>query len=254
MRRTVASGPIFVIALLGLGISVAQAGAPSTPPIWSSPVIGRTHVNHLAYTANWAGYVAIGGASAFDQASASWTVPSLTCPAGQSSYSSFWVGLDGWTSTTVEQTGTEADCRNGTPTYYAWYGAFPKRATVCPFAVSGGDTISASVDFSAGRFTLSLTDAANACGTSFSLRRAQRSSAEAIAEAPSSSHSSTGILPLADFGTAQFTGAEANSAALAGAGPTEVIMTSTGTSTGTVRADPENSLSGGSFSVTWKHA
>ena len=255
MRRIVVSSAIFVLAAFALGVSAMQAAAPSAGDalVGSSPVIGRTQVGAQAYSANWAGYVATGGTGAFNGASASWTVPSLTCSPGQSSAAAYWVGLDGWTSSTVEQTGTEADCRNGTATYYAWYEVYPKLTTVCPFTVSAGDAILAAVVFSGGRFTVSLTDGASQCGTSFSLRRAQRSSAEVIVEAPASNHSFTGILPLADFGTANFTNAEANSAALGNASPTEVIMTSTGAATGTVKADP-GPLRSGSFSVSWKHA
>jgi hypothetical protein len=55
---------------------------------------------------NWSGY-AVTGAS-FTQAMGSWVVPTANCsksPASRSSnvYSSFWVGLDGYTSSTVEQ-------------------------------------------------------------------------------------------------------------------------------------------------------
>lgn len=32
----------------------------------------------------------------------------------------FWVGLDGWGSPTVEQTGTAAYTSNGSVTYFAW--------------------------------------------------------------------------------------------------------------------------------------
>jgi hypothetical protein len=41
-------------------------------------------------------------------------------------YSSFWVGFDGDTTATVEQTGSEADCSSGSPVYYGWYEMYPK--------------------------------------------------------------------------------------------------------------------------------
>ena len=40
-------------------------------------------------------------------------------------YASFWVGLDGFTSSSVEQTGTDSDCSGRTPDYYGWYEMFP---------------------------------------------------------------------------------------------------------------------------------
>ena len=45
------------------------------------------------------------------------TVPS----GGSTAYSSFWVGIDGFSSSSVEQMGTDSDVVNGIPTYYAWY-------------------------------------------------------------------------------------------------------------------------------------
>jgi hypothetical protein len=255
MRRIVGLGAATLLVMSWSLAVMAPAGAAASVSVpGSSPVIGASSVNHQDYSANWSGYVATGGT--YNHVSASWTVPDLTghCPAGQSSFASQFVGLDGFNSSTVEQTGTDAVCQNGTATYFAWFEVYPKQTTVCSFTVSKLDSISASVDFNNGSFTVSLTDGANQCGTTFVLRRAQRSSAEVIVEAPSSNHSFKGILPLADFGTVSFTGAQVNASTLAAATPSEVIMTTTGQSTGTVKADPEDSLSDGSFSVTWKHA
>lgn len=52
--------------------------------------------------------------------SASWTQPTATCSRGDQ-YAAFWIGIDGYSSSTVEQTGTEADCVGNTAEYYAWY-------------------------------------------------------------------------------------------------------------------------------------
>ena len=60
-------------------------------------------------SSNWAGYAATGAAGSFTSVSASWTQPTASCASG-SQYAAFWVGLDGYTSKTVEQIGTEADC------------------------------------------------------------------------------------------------------------------------------------------------
>ena len=41
-------------------------------------------------------------------------------------YAAFWVGLDGYTSKSVEQLGTDSDCTNvNSPSYYAWYEMYP---------------------------------------------------------------------------------------------------------------------------------
>ena len=65
------------------------------------------HLDGTAESSNWSGYAVLG--SSFTSAQASWTVPAAVCPTGPGQnvlYAAFWVGLDGYSSSTVEQTGT----------------------------------------------------------------------------------------------------------------------------------------------------
>src|SRR5208282_1862477 len=48
-------------------------------------------------------------------------VAPVDCTKTPNTDSSEWVGIDGWSSDTVEQTGTDADCNGKTPFYYVWY-------------------------------------------------------------------------------------------------------------------------------------
>src|ERR1700761_8860067 len=73
---------------------------------------------------NWSGYVLTGGSGAFSSVSSSWTEPAATCSSG-TQYAAFWVGLDGYNSDSVEQTGSDSDCSGGTPDYYGWYEMYP---------------------------------------------------------------------------------------------------------------------------------
>src|SRR6266536_846942 len=91
---------------------------------WAVATAHPAAARSLVSSSNWAGYVASGGNGTFTSASASWTQPAGTCTGG-SRYAAFWVGLDGYTSGTVEQIGTEADCDGRTPRYYAWYEIYP---------------------------------------------------------------------------------------------------------------------------------
>ena len=118
---------------------------------WSGP--GRAaRVGHrstprnatAATSQNWAGYAAAGQPGTFTSVSASWTQPAVTCTA-QQTFSSFWVGLDGDGTQTVEQTGTEADCNNGAATYQGWFEMFPNAPVFYNNAVAPGDAMSASV-------------------------------------------------------------------------------------------------------------
>src|SRR5262249_23837179 len=150
------------------------------------------------------GWGAGGGAAPVVVAQGRVVPAAVTCSGGPNQYASLWVGIDGFNSNSVEQTGTDSDCQNGAPTYYAWFEFYPHPSFVInSLSIRPGDVVTAEVKY-AGRnqFTVSLTDVTT--GQTFSTTtkvNAQRSSAEGIAEAPSSAG---GILPLADFGFADF--------------------------------------------------
>src|ERR1022692_4788987 len=111
-------------------------------------------------SSNWSGYAATGGTGAFSSVSASWTEPTGTCTSRRADqYSSFWVGLDGYSSDSVEQTGTDVDCAGRTAEYYGWYEMYPAYPVNFPNTVRPGDHLSASVTFSGSEtYTLVLTD------------------------------------------------------------------------------------------------
>jgi hypothetical protein len=198
-------------------------------------------------SSNWSGYSAINGT--YTSVSGSWKQPTASCTS-QTSYSSFWVGLDGDGSNTVEQTGTSADCSGGSPRYYAWYEMYPKFPVNLGLAVRPGDSMSGSVTTDGrGRFTLHIHN--NTTGGDFAttqvLKRARLASAEAIAEAPSGSG---GVLPLTNFGTASFSAVTVNGQAIGAFNPDRIDMVANGVTKATT-----SNLSGGTaFSVAWKHA
>jgi hypothetical protein len=202
--------------------------------------------NASTTSTNWSGYAATG--STFTSVASSWTEPTGTCSSGDQ-YSSFWVGLDGYTSNSVEQTGTDVDCAGRTPQYYAWYEMYPAGSVEINHTVRPGDKISASVTYTgSSSFTLEIADSTQnwTYSTSKKLSGAARSSAEVITEAPCCTRSG-GILPLADFGKVSYTGSTANGSTLSNFSPTEITMVSASGK----QEDSTSSLSGGSFSNTW---
>ena len=232
---------------------VAGALLALTPAIAHASVVSRLagapdHKLSYSTSTNWSGYD-VTGAGPYSSVSASWTQPLVDCTLTPSSYSSFWVGLDGDTSNTVEQTGTDADCSSGSPVYYAWYEMYPKFPVNSSKRVLPGDSMSASVTYlGRGTFQLTIRDGSEgwAQTTQQRLKSAKLGSAEVIAEAPSGSG---GVLPLADFGTAAFAGATANGSPmtlLPGLDP--ITMAS---SSGTVKAAPSGLSSTGAFTDTW---
>jgi hypothetical protein len=239
MRITPLSGALVVTSALLLLPAAAGASVRHAP----------IHKISHSTSSNWAGYDVTGGH--YTTVSASWTQPTVNCSVTPTGWSSFWIGLDGDTSNTVEQTGSEADCSSGRAVYSAWYEMYPKFPTNYRDTVAPGDHFSSTVSADArGNFALTLSDTTRGWThtTSAKLKSAKLASAEIIAEAPSSN---SGVLPLSDFGTVGFTGASANGAALTGSTPgIDPITMASGT---TVKAQP-SSISNGSFSVAWKHS
>ena len=66
----------------------------------------------LGYSTNWSGYAVTAGPGSVTAVVGSWTVPTIL-PGRGTAYSAEWVGIDGFSSATVEQIGTEADLING---------------------------------------------------------------------------------------------------------------------------------------------
>jgi hypothetical protein len=195
---------------------------------------------------NWSGYASAGNQGQFTNVSASWTQPTVTCGATDT-FSSFWVGLDGDGTPSVEQTGTEADCTAGAAVYQGWFEMFPNAPVFYNNPVVPGDAMSASVVANGGgAFTLTLTDATQKWTqtTNQTSNTAQLGSAEVIAEAPSNGN----VLPLANFGTASFTNATADNQPIGNENASALTMVSAG---GVTEATPSALTGGNAFTVTW---
>jgi hypothetical protein len=264
----------WLVALAGCGVVVLAvhfATAPSTLAAVNSAHIGQARhfqphggpADHPGYghggypmmphapqeaattTKNWAGYAETGATGKFTSVSSSWTQPTVTCDTADT-FSSFWVGLDGEGTPTVEQVGTEADCANGTAVYGGWYEIFPNAPVFYKDPVQPGDAMSASVVANGGgSFTLTLSDATQnwTRTTKQMVPQAELGSAEIIAEAPSSQ----AVLPLANFGTVNFTDVTVNGQGLTD-DPIALTLVS---ADGTTEAKPSALDGQGDFSVTW---
>jgi hypothetical protein len=204
---------------------------------------------------NWSGYADTG--SGFSKATGSWTEPSVSCSGRSTSYAAFWVGIDGYSSSSVEQDGTIIECDRGHAYQYSWWEMYPTNdIQVVGSSVAAGDSISASVVRSGTTYTLAVTDSthpANSFSTNQSCSDCANSSAEWIAEAPSGS---SGILPLADFGTWTESGATVTEGSTSGVISSftddEITMVD---SSGLVKAQPSAlNGSGNGFTVTWERS
>ncbi len=226
-----------------------------------SPAADGPRTTTQAADVNWAGYADVSTADGtFTNVSGSWTVPRLTCTQ-EDRITSDWVGLDGFSSSTVEQDGTASQCFEGTPVYYSWYEMYPAGTVEVGASVAAGDSISASVARSGSRYTLKLTDAthpANSFSTTASCPASTclDTSAEWIAERQA--YASTGIVPEAQFSTVKF-----SSASEKADGKTSTISGYAGTSyditcvdsTDTYDIVSNSGLTGGNtFTSAWKNS
>lgn len=274
--------------------ATSSAAGRIVPGLYHVPIIGKQVLPGLGSllggerhatavsSANWGGYADTN--DTYASVSSSWTEPAVSCSGssgglglglggltglfssllgGPSSASAFWVGLDGYSSTSVEQIGTDSDCDSGTPTYYAWYEMYPNPSVTLPAtdAVKPGDRITTLVASNAAgsSFTLMIKDAT--AGWNFSTTQAgsgfARSSAEVIAEAPSEcTVVFCNEIPLADFGQVGYAGSSLIDTAgkqgtLSAFDANEITMSNNGT---TLATPSSLSADGSSFSVTWKNS
>jgi hypothetical protein len=222
--------------------------ATTSPTATPSPTTTTTTTGVTATTSlNWAGYAATGAAGSFTSVASGWTVPALTCN-GTDTHSSYWVGLDGDGTSTVEQIGTEGDCDGDFPVYSAWFEMFPNAPVFFNEPVKPGDIMESSVTAEgAGVFMLTLFDMTQNWSqvTEQTSTAATLGSAEIIAEAPSEDGQ---VTPLSNFGTVIYEAAAINNAAIA-APIEEITMDS---AEGVTLATP-SAISGGigNFSVAW---
>ena len=206
---------------------------------------------------NWSGYADTG--SSFSDVSARWTEPGASCSSRTTSLAAFWVGIDGYSSDSVEQDGTMIECYDRTAYQFTWWEMYPTNdVQVVGETAAAGDAITASVVRSGTSYKLTVTDSTHTADSfsttqSCSASSCVDSSAEWIAEAPTGS---SGVEPLSDFGTWTASNAAVTEGSTAGSISSftddEITMIDT---SGATKALPGALTGGGTgFSVTWKRA
>lgn len=176
---------------------------------------GERHLSH-----NWAGYAVQSDLDrpadgVVKQVSGQWKVPAVTCTA-EDSWSSVWVGIDGYDNDAVQQAGTVQACEGGKAKYYAFYQTYPNPLVMLPIIIRPGDVVSAEVQYTGllNVYLLTLTNRTLTLNLALPItlpevarKIATRRSAEWVVEAPNTSDGR--ILPLANFGTVTFDRASA---------------------------------------------
>jgi len=261
--RGTATFKLCLLAVLAIAALLAWSGGGAPASLLHRPNAPTSNSIDNATTAstNWSGYATYQAAGPFTDAKGAWTQPAATCPDRRAAYASFWVGLDGYNSNTVEQIGTDSDCAGkGRPVYYAWYEMYPNPPVSVPVTVHPGDQMYAEVSASGSTYTLTLTNLTTGATftTQQTLAGAANSSAEWVAEAPSGCRGfRCTVLPLANFGTVNFSGSYTTASGHTGSisdsnwANDRIIMVTNG---GTIKALPSAlSPDGTAFSDTWNH-
>jgi Peptidase A4 family len=270
-----------------LAVTAANASAQTTTAVTARPspaaeaealakaaierlAVGQHPLNHLVgvtspvgkpkgltnvQSTNWSGYADTG--SSFSKVSASWTEPSATCSSRSEQLAAFWVGIDGYSSNSVEQDGTLIECYQRVAYQYTWWEMYPTNdIQVVGQTLAAGDAISSTVTRSGTNYTLSVTDSTHTADSftkTETCSSCANTSAEWIAEAPSSSSS---VYPLADFGSWTASNASVTEGSTSGGISSftddEITMVD---SSGQTKALPGSlNSSGNSFSVTWERS
>jgi hypothetical protein len=235
-------------------LKIGQHGTDQSVHGYARGINGLTQYD----STNWSGYADDNTAgNTYSKVTATWTEPGASCTSRTESLAAFWVGIDGFTSDSVEQDGTLIECYRRAAYYYTWWEMYPTNdIQVVGETLQPGDSISASVVRSGSSYTLAVTDSSRS-GDSFTTTQTcsscANSSAEWIAEAPSSS---SGVLPLADFGTWTASNATVASGSTSGVISTfpddEITMVD---SSGLVKAQPGPlNGSGNGFTVTFERS
>jgi peptidase A4-like protein len=188
----------------GAVVSALPAGSAAGPVIFHHPRIRLAGSGNRAAgwsSSNWSGYALSG--SGYSSVTAHWVVQAVT-RSRKATYSSEWVGIDGFNNSSLIQTGTESDYSNGAAHYDAWWEILPAAETVIPSVpVSPGDQMSASITKGSGSsWTITISDTSrNETFSTVQTYTGPQTSAEWIEEAPTVGGR---IAPLANYGQTTF--------------------------------------------------
>jgi hypothetical protein len=248
---------VSISMVLGVSASNAQASDFSAWPSWGhfpslAPsqahpepdhrVGNQAHIAGTAETAestNWSGLVDTG--PQFTAVASTWTVPTVQTSEG-TDVSSTWIGIDGYSSSTIIQTGTAQNTEGGTTSYFAWYELYPSAPEVVGDVSPGDEMLDSISEDSPGVWTISIDDVTSGESTSGEVSYdGAGSSAEFIEEDQGTGNT------LADFGTAEFNNPEIGVGTSSPVDPIPVDMID---DVGNVIAYPSNFTSN-SFMITY---
>ena len=208
----------------------AQAGGRPNPSASSPPPQTQPFPfpDNQDTSHNWSGYAATGGS--FTSVTGTWSVPQFSAD-GSFGIDAAWVGIGGVRSRDLIQAGTQQTVSgSGSTRYEAWVETLPRASRPVPLRVHAGDSITVSItEQSPDQWLIEFSN--NTTGQTYQQPQqyaSSHSSAEWVEEAPSAGRS--GVLPLSNFGTIQFSKGSAvkdgQSLSIASSGAKAITMVS----------------------------
>ena len=207
-------GPLLAVAFLMSSVGTVIA-TPSLPTHSSSFGLTGMTPSFLpsgiaTYSSVWGGYGIRASNGAVNDVHANWHVPQIAkaCPSKATS-SEFFVGMDGWLSSTLEFVGTSTYCASGSVVYAGWVVLGSFSASV-RFTITPGDNMYGDVNYNPTTKTTTAFLKDVTTGKSYSKTLSgsgYRATAEWIADDPY--HVASTVYPLTDFGWVTFRNATA---------------------------------------------
>jgi Peptidase A4 family len=190
-------------SVLAAGAAAAPKTAPALPGSIAvggrflpapSPALGaRSSNNPTTGSFNWSGYAQSGAPTGtYTGVTATFKVPTVNISLSGKQFSSDWVGIGGFSDSTLVQAGIEADNLNGTAFYQAWTEIIPAAENPLTLVIHAGDTVKVTVlEIAANKWkmtvkdvTLNTTASRTVVYTSSNGGPSSRASVEAITERP----------------------------------------------------------------------
>jgi Peptidase A4 family len=162
MKRVITGATGVALASASLAFARAPAHSALGPNIHPSTGVHAGSGIGYSVSYNWSGYAAdpgtIGDTGTFTSVVGKWQVPEASCLGTPEENHAFWVGMDGFADSTVEQDGTFMLCNGVVATYWAWWEMYPTNDIVEVYQVFPGDFMSGSVAYANGKFKLTIAD------------------------------------------------------------------------------------------------
>ncbi len=182
------------------GATALASGGPTDVPVVNGARIPASlppHTRHIRGTTNvsatnWSGYAEVSSTpGTFTAVTDTFVVPTVVPPASGKQYVADWVGIGGYSDTTLVQTGIQAFVQtrkhHSTVSYDAWTEYLPKPEDPLSLVISAGDTVTATVqETSADSWLMQVDDVTtgNSAQRPVLSYHSSGESAEAINERP----------------------------------------------------------------------